>query len=134
METFCHMLENREMKTDYLTGLCDRRGIGEIWQSLAEDMMVHCLYIDVDNFKLVNDIYGHAKGDALLVFISVLLNETFHGQLVVRMGGDEFVVFCDGQIARGAAGHLRAGRCGDVSGEKIREGAFRGLRGDPRAD
>ena len=40
METFCHMLENREMKTDYLTGLCDRRGLGEIWQSLAEDMMV----------------------------------------------------------------------------------------------
>ena len=96
METFCHMLENREMKTDYLTGLCDRRGLGEIWQSLAEDMMVHCLYIDVDNFKLVNDIYGHAKGDALLVFISVLLNETFHGQ----PGG----LYPD-------VGHLRGGDC-----------------------
>lgn len=93
-------MENREMNTDYLTGLCNRRGLGEIWQSLPADTVVHCLYIDVDNFKLVNDIYGHAKGDALLVFISELLNEAFCGQLVVRMGGDEFVVFCDGRMAR----------------------------------
>ncbi|MDE7185724.1 MAG: EAL domain-containing protein, partial [Lachnospiraceae bacterium] len=100
MGTFYRRLENREMNTDYLTGLYNRRGLLEIWQSLPEDTMVHCLYIDVDNFKLVNDIYGHAKGDELLVFISVLLNQTFQEQLAVRMGGDEFVVFCDGRIAR----------------------------------
>lgn len=100
MGTFFHKLESKEMNTDYLTGLYNRRGLSEVWQSLAEDAVVHCLYIDVDNFKLVNDIYGHAKGDELLVFISVLLNTTFDGQLVVRMGGDEFVVFCDGALAR----------------------------------
>ncbi len=98
MGAFFQELENAEKNTDYLTGLYNRRGMGELWASLSEGTEVHCLYIDVDNFKLVNDIYGHAKGDELLVFISVLLREIFEGQLVVRMGGDEFVVFCDGAL------------------------------------
>lgn len=98
MGAFFQQLENAEMNTDYLTGLYNRRGLGELWESLSQEAVVHCLYIDVDNFKLVNDIYGHAKGDELLVFISVLLRKTFQGQLVVRMGGDEFVVLCDGTL------------------------------------
>lgn len=98
MNPFFHDLDTREMNTDYLTSLYNRRGLSEMWKSLPEDMSVHCIYIDVDNFKLVNDIYGHAKGDALLVFISALLQNTFEEQLVVRMGGDEFVVFCNGEI------------------------------------
>lgn len=98
MGAFFQQLENAEMNTDYLTGLYNRRGLSELWESLPQEAVVHCLYIDVDNFKLVNDIYGHAKGDELLVFISVLLRGTFQGQLVVRMGGDEFVVFCDGTL------------------------------------
>ncbi|MDE7324133.1 MAG: EAL domain-containing protein [Lachnospiraceae bacterium] len=88
--------EMQEMNTDYLTGLCNRWGLNEVWQSLPQDVRVHCLYMDVDNFKLVNDIYGHAKGDELLVFISKLLQDTFQGQLIVRMGGDEFIVLCNG--------------------------------------
>lgn len=98
MGAFFQQLENIETNTDYLTGLYNRRGLNELWGYLPKDAAVHCLYIDVDNFKLVNDIYGHAKGDELLVFISLLLRETFQEQLVVRMGGDEFVVFCDGAL------------------------------------
>lgn len=98
MESFFHKLETIEMNIDYLTGLYNRRGLSEVWRSLPETASVHCIYIDVDNFKLVNDIYGHAKGDDLLVFISALLRNTFEGQLAVRMGGDEFVVFCDGTL------------------------------------
>ena len=74
-------MENREMNTDYLTGLCNRRGLGEIWQSLPADTVVHCLYIDVDNFKLVNDIYGHAKG--CLLFTSDAADDV----LCVGFGG-----------------------------------------------
>lgn len=84
--------------TDYLTGLLNRRGLDQAWELLPEDMTVHGIYIDVDNFKFVNDIYGHAKGDELLIYVANLLRQTFEKQLVVRMGGDEFVVICRGEI------------------------------------
>lgn len=84
-----------EKNVDYLTGMINRRGLYEIWEALPEGACVHCLYMDIDNFKLVNDVYGHAKGDELLIFVSTLLQEMFPGQLVVRLGGDEFVVLCD---------------------------------------
>lgn len=54
-----------EKNTDYLTGMTNRRGLHEIWDALPKGAHVHCLYMDVDNFKLVNDVYGHAKGDEL---------------------------------------------------------------------
>lgn len=87
-----------EKNTDYLTGMVNRRGLHDIWDRLPEKALVHCLYMDVDNFKLVNDVYGHAKGDELLIFVSRLLREVFPGQLVVRLGGDEFVVLCDAGV------------------------------------
>lgn len=87
-----------EKNTDYLTGMVNRRGLHEIWDRLPGEAHVHCLYMDVDNFKLVNDVYGHAKGDELLIFVSRLLREVFPGQLVVRLGGDEFVVLCDAGV------------------------------------
>lgn len=98
METVFENLIDRvkgEKNVDYLTGMVNRRGLHEIWESLPEGTRVHCLYMDIDNFKLVNDVYGHARGDELLVFVSKLLQEVFPGQLVVRLGGDEFVVLCD---------------------------------------
>lgn len=87
-----------EKNTDYLTGMTNRRGLHEIWDALPKGAHVHCLYMDVDNFKLVNDVYGHAKGDELLLFVSELLQDVFPGQLVVRLGGDEFVVLCDAGV------------------------------------
>ncbi len=90
-------IKGTEVNTDYLTGLFNRRGLNDVWEQLPLDTMVHCIYIDVDNFKLVNDIYGHSKGDELLVFIGRLLRKIFEGQIVVRMGGDEFVIICDGK-------------------------------------
>ena len=87
-----------EINIDYLTGLMNRRGFYEIWNTLSSDMHVHCAYIDVDNFKLVNDIYGHSRGDDLLVYVAHILGEEFARQIVVRMGGDEFVVLCDGEM------------------------------------
>lgn len=96
-----------EKNTDYLTGMVNRRGMHEIWEALPDGACVHCLYMDIDNFKLVNDVYGHAKGDELLLFVSALLQDIFPGQLVVRLGGDEFVVLCD------------AGAGGDETEEKL---------------
>ncbi len=98
MNHFFREIATEERNTDYLTGLYNRRGLSAAWDSLPQDASVHCIYIDVDNFKLINDIYGHSKGDDLLIFIGNLLQRTFEGQLVIRMGGDEFVVLCDGSL------------------------------------
>lgn len=100
MGTLFEHLNNRvrsEKNVDYLTGMINRRGLHEIWDTLPERACVHCLYMDIDNFKLANDVYGHAKGDELLLFVSRLLQKVFPGQLVVRLGGDEFVVLCDAE-------------------------------------
>lgn len=51
------------------------------------------LYFDLDDFKLVNDTYGHAAGDAVLAhFTSVLVSQTRESDVVGRLGGDEFGV------------------------------------------
>lgn len=52
------------------------------------------LMIDVDEFKSVNDTYGHLKGDEVLVrFAAVLTGQSFVGDVVARVGGDEFLMF-----------------------------------------
>lgn len=100
MDRKINAIDIKSTDTDYLTGLLNRRGLDDTWDSLPDDMCVHGIYIDVDNFKLVNDIYGHAKGDELLLYVAQILKRTFEGQIVVRMGGDEFVVVCDGGIEK----------------------------------
>jgi diguanylate cyclase (GGDEF)-like protein/PAS domain S-box-containing protein len=75
------------------------------------------LFIDLDDFKLVNDSFGHAVGDELLVMVSRQLRESCRaGDVVARQGGDEFLVLVQGASAEGSAeaaaqtvaGNLRA--------------------------
>ena len=50
--------------------------------------------MDIDNFKLVNDIYGHMEGDKVLVYIAELLRHSFRNtDIIFRLGGDEFAIF-----------------------------------------
>jgi len=52
------------------------------------------IYIDLDNFKQVNDTYGHNKGDELLIDIAnILKNSVRESDIIARVGGDEFVIF-----------------------------------------
>lgn len=102
---------------DALTGLVNRRDFesrlaGAISQP-PEKPRVHALmYLDLDQFKLVNDTCGHAAGDQLLRQISVLLlNELPTGDILARLGGDEFGVLlfdCDTGSAIATAERLRA--------------------------
>jgi len=83
---------------DALTGLSNRAALDErLRVSIADSRRHHDMlglaYIDLDNFKPVNDAYGHEIGDQVLVTIGERLSESIREQdLVSRIGGDEFVV------------------------------------------
>ncbi|MEE8506784.1 MAG: sensor domain-containing diguanylate cyclase [Kiloniellales bacterium] len=94
--------------TDPLTGLLNRRSFME---ALAERYAVTggrraggaLFYIDLDNFKLVNDRHGHQQGDLVLVTLSRILREHTRGHdLAARLGGDEFALFIEGITATSA--------------------------------
>lgn len=82
---------------DYLTGLPNRRGLYEFYDILESKDSIHTMFIDIDNFKRVNDIYGHSMGDELLICIAKLIEENVSG-FTSRIGGDEFVALIDGNM------------------------------------
>ena len=52
------------------------------------------MIMDIDNFKALNDIYGHSEGDSILQFIAIHLKNTFRtNSIILRLGGDEFIIF-----------------------------------------
>jgi diguanylate cyclase (GGDEF)-like protein len=85
-------------RTDGLTGLLNGRGFyeaaaAEIARSTRYRHPLTVAYIDLDDFKAVNDRLGHARGDALLVAVARALRRGCRStDLVARLGGDEFVV------------------------------------------
>jgi diguanylate cyclase (GGDEF)-like protein/PAS domain S-box-containing protein len=88
--------------TDPLTGLPNRRRLQEqvelaMWESETAGTAVGLLFLDLNGFKAVNDRFGHAVGDELLVVVSrrvrSLLRRT---DLLARLGGDEFLVALPG--------------------------------------
>lgn len=82
--------------TDYLTGLVNRRGLYNHYNNLNKNLSMHFMFIDIDNFKRVNDVYGHSMGDILLVKVSELICSKLPNGYVARIGGDEFVAIIDG--------------------------------------
>lgn len=89
----------RLAESDYLTGLANRRGLHNYYEALHKDTVLHAMFIDIDNFKRVNDTYGHSVGDQLLVNISQLIQKYAHG-FTSRIGGDEYVVLLDGRMSQ----------------------------------
>jgi diguanylate cyclase (GGDEF)-like protein/PAS domain S-box-containing protein len=82
---------------DPLTGLANRALFRDrVDQALARDPSgehVAVIFVDLDDFKKVNDTQGHAAGDALLVRVAAMLLESTRGcDLIARFGGDEFAV------------------------------------------
>lgn len=98
----------RELRTleaqnlDPLTGLPNRR----LLNSKLQDMLNHCrersekvafMYLDIDNFKQINDTYGHRSGDEVLTTLASRLRDfTRQNDIVARLGGDEFLVVLPG--------------------------------------
>ncbi|NKB36929.1 MAG: EAL domain-containing protein [Gammaproteobacteria bacterium] len=93
---------SQEISYDRLTGLLNRREfesrIVNILPGIIQKNTDSTLaYLDLDQFKVINDTCGHAAGDELLRQVSVLLQSMFRrDDVVARMGGDEFCVFTEG--------------------------------------
>ena len=102
---------NKQAQLDVLTGLLNRgafelRAINLLQQELPLGASYAFVIIDLDFFKRVNDSFGHIVGDEVLRLLATTLRKHFRStDLIGRMGGDEFAVFCSfdgdaGQIAR----------------------------------
>lgn len=79
--------------TDPLTGLANRHGLELGFESLSRAQQLTVLALDVDDFKGINDTFGHAAGDdALIRLAATLRTVTSPDTVVCRTGGDEFVV------------------------------------------
>ncbi len=84
--------------TDELTGMLNRTGMIELVDrrldaARASSETLALLFIDLDRFKLVNDTYGHAAGDQLLLAVSQRLKASLRGHdSVARLSGDEFLI------------------------------------------
>ena len=83
--------------TDALTGIYNRHGFDEqVEQYMRQNPQKHCVVamLDIDDFKLVNDMYGHAAGDGALQKLAESMKQYFSKDAILgRNGGDEFSIF-----------------------------------------
>jgi diguanylate cyclase (GGDEF)-like protein len=95
--------------TDSLTGLYNRRYFESVLQNEYDKAQLNrysltLVSIDIDNFKLINDNFGHPYGDDFLIFIAELLKNTFRraNDIIFRIGGDEFSIILLNQSIKDA--------------------------------
>jgi diguanylate cyclase (GGDEF) domain len=88
IETLTH-----QVSTDPLTKLQNRRSMEEFITKIKERKQTACIiFIDIDRFKSINDIYGHDAGDTVLYELASFLTSRFRNDdLLCRLGGEEFV-------------------------------------------
>ncbi len=117
------VIRSREIALhDSLTGLPNRILLLErldhaMLRSRRTNRLAAVLFVDLDQFKLVNDRYGHSVGDELLIAVAERLSSTLRpGDTVARMSGDEFVILCED-----LDGHLLAGEIAARVGAAIAE-------------
>ena len=111
---------------DELTGVLNRRGlfdrVEQVFQFIQQrhsherrqgvPIPFSVIFIDIDNFKHINDMYGHATGDAALKHVATILGEPLRqGDILGRFGGEEFVIALH-TVTASAASHVA---------EKLRE-------------
>lgn len=95
---------NRRAETDSMTGLLNRESFKDyVTLVLAQEVKSTNAFmmIDMDEFKTINDTYGHLTGDDVIEACVTAIRKMFRAtDLVARMGGDEFAIFCRGPITR----------------------------------
>ena len=88
----------KDSLTDYLTKLGNRKALAidtnNFWDNIHSNKSIAISIIDIDNFKSINDIYGHQKGDIVLKRVSQIISEiaiSYNGS-AYRYGGEEFIM------------------------------------------
>lgn len=76
---------------DYLTGLATRWYLRDFIERNRHERNITCVYLDLDNFKQVNDTFGHQAGDRALAVTAEMMQREFPDGFCARMGGDEFM-------------------------------------------
>jgi diguanylate cyclase (GGDEF)-like protein/PAS domain S-box-containing protein len=100
-------------RTDEMTGLLNRRAFfADLADRVARisggSSSGALFYVDLDNFKAVNDVHGHKRGDdALIALADLLVTKTRAGDLVARLGGDEFAMWLERTDVKAAHGRAR---------------------------
>ncbi len=85
-----------EISIDKLTKLYNRKILDSVYKKYL-DSKVYLAIIDIDNFKKINDTFGHLAGDEVLVTLAnILKNSLRKNDLIIRWGGEEFVIVFDG--------------------------------------
>jgi len=109
-------------QTDALTGIFNRGAVqAQITMALEKEkqspeLVCPLIAVDLDNFKAVNDNYGHAEGDLLLKAVAnVLTHSVRQTDIVGRMGGDEFIVYLTNVSSKKTAEKVAAKLCAAVS-------------------
>ena len=93
------LMAEKQAKTDILTGLLNRRAYYEISRSEHKRLLRYhrdfsVIMLDIDDFKEVNDNYGHYEGDRLLKSVATSIKDNMReNDYAFRMGGDEFLIF-----------------------------------------
>jgi diguanylate cyclase (GGDEF)-like protein len=113
--------ERLAARTDYVTGVVNARYFNELLQMEVERIRryphpITVVFIDVDNFKVVNDLFGHKMGDEVLRCIAAELKSQLRStDCIARLGGDEFALLlpsarqADAEVAIAKVhSHLRA--------------------------
>ncbi|HEY0231671.1 MAG TPA: sensor domain-containing diguanylate cyclase [Dokdonella sp.] len=106
---------SRQSGTDVLTGLTNRRGLNAAldWriERAREGESLHLAIVDIDHFKMINDLHGHQVGDETLAAVAAVLKAHCGSDgTAARTGGEEFIVLLPGATAQAAlreCEHLR---------------------------
>lgn len=94
-----HQALSREVNLDDLTGISNRRGMTRYLEELFDrgERAIALILIDLDNFKEINDNFGHGAGDSTLFNVARVLEDNIrHVDAAVRLGGDEFAMVLAG--------------------------------------
>ena len=84
--------------TDFLTKLNNRRSLFAYLAKKKKSPQFIFVCVDLDNFKQVNDIYGHHMGDEALMIVTRMMRECFPEDFIARLGGDEFLIVINRKV------------------------------------